>query len=290
LEPLGQSVYENCLAFKAFVHFMHTVSAQLTSSFQSFTPQQPFSNLPLNNSPANRATQLNAKKHSMSLEKIQHAADQIQTAWEQTSRHAKPGVHFGSGFARTATDAILTQSVNRHIKNPHLKNALIQMSKTAGLGAQISMLKPGAFTLGMAAIIGVGGCASNTIKSLARLLGHFYLAKAIIAVCQGNFAAAHSLLASVCGTYAGKLFAEQIQKLHSGVQNLQAECAADSQPKAHTPLSSLATHMRHADVRLSKAIDHYLHPNFLLKLILPVDQLARIQPALSARVALSKEQ
>ncbi|MCR2745496.1 hypothetical protein NSP04_02405 [Limnobacter sp. YS8-69] len=211
---------------------------------------------------------------------------------------SKPGVHFGSGFARTAVDSMLSTAVNRHVKHPHTKGVLTQLSKTAGLAAQISMLKPGAFTLGMGAIIGLGGAASHTVKSLARLLGHVYLVKALLEVARGNFAAASSLVASVGGAYAGKMFGEMVQKHHTSKPSDAEQIGNTAFPRGagnfalpipHGVLHALATvtqSMRKTDRQLSEAIDHYLHPNFLLRQLLPGDQLQNIQPALTARVSI----
>lgn len=265
-----------------------------------FTLQLPTATLPNQVSrttllpPSGNQFRQNRNRPTMQMERIQKVAKQIQSSWEATTQMAKPGVHFGSGFARTAVDSMLTCAVNQHVKHPHTKHVLNQLSKTAGLAAQISILKPGAFTLAMGAIIGLGGSASHTIKSLARLLGHVYLVKALIAVAQGNFAAANSLVASVCGTFAGKKFGQLIQHLQAvqhapgaaahavSISETQRSKAALKYPALRQVL--LAIHKK--DVQLGQAIDHYLHPNFILKAVLPGEQLQKVQPALNARVSI----
>lgn len=276
---------------------MQLVSKQFVPSLQTPSLQNP-TNAATINPLRNRNIHQTQRRSSIRMARIQEVAQQIQSAWENSAQLSKPGVHFGSGFARTAVDSMLTNAVNRHVKHPHAKGVLTQLSKTAGLAAQISMLKPGAFTLGMGVIIGLGGSASHTVKSLARLLGHVYLLKALLAVAHGNFAAANSLVASVGGAYAGKMFSELVHKLHTSkpaddkpVDSTDAQKGAGNStlPVAHAVLRALTTMtqaMQKTDRQLSQAIDHYLHPNFLLRQLLPVEQLQQIQPALSARVSI----
>lgn len=226
-----------------------------------------------------RGTLLNMRTDQAEL--IQKTANSIREgygSWKnKLCTYQQPVAnHFVSGLVRNTMDTVLCNAILAHTDQPKVRQVLTQLSKTMGLAAQISVLAPGAFSPKMAVIIGIGGSISHTVKSLARLLGHVYLAKSLLAISRGDQLALVSLLASVAGAYAGTALGNTLyQPKKTEPQNCSEGKEAGT---------SLIQCLKTIDQSAGKTIDTYLHFNFLIKHLFPAINLASAQPALTARV------
>lgn len=232
---------------------------------------------------ARRDTQAHMRANNAEL--IQKVANSIHEGygdWKNNlSTYQKPVAnHFVSGLVRNTLDTVLCKAIVAHTNQPKVQQVLTQISKTLGLAAQISVLAPGAFSPKMAAIIGVGGSLSHTVRSLARLLGHVYLAKSLLAISRGDQLALASLIASIAGAYAGTALANTVYQ--PTARPLQFK-STEAQPNSQTG-QQLIKSLNTIDQAVGETIDKYFHFNFLIKHLFPAVNLATAQPALTARV------